>query len=354
MTLPLRHFFPFDLGVTAMGVTQAALDPQLAPAEVQAQIISLLSQNQGFEQMMQQVDVIKGRGSQWGQGEAKEGEGISREPIDKIVGLLGRSVVRNLVLCIRMNRVFKKGIPLKPDEALETKPRDQIKVSIALEEFCQDNFVAFSENAFRAGLHWDWLWAYINSDPKIPKEIHVLYEETLKDSLQVAQVAYGLSGLSKQFPMQQYSFAGGLLLNIGKVIQAIDAGKDGKKPWKEFIDSISKMEGQRDLAWKLLEPKNYSASHAQLGSCLVSFFKILRPLEKAICFYQEPYFLKGLDPDLYKLSAMLNLAQRCFESHVYSKDKPLSAAYKKYFDDLGINEKQVPLVFKKLKPLSIK
>ena len=75
---------------------------------------------------------------------------------------------------------------------------------------------------------------------------------------------------------------------------------------------------------KLLEPVWFGATHAELGSLLINFGALLRPIEKAICFYPYPERLKRIDRDLYQLSSVLSLSATLAQA---GKKKPRLEPY---------------------------
>ncbi len=124
-------------------------------------------------------------------------------------------------------------------------------------------------------------------------------------------MAYALGEKAKEIKTGKYLFAAGLLLPIGKVLMTCLFPKTGTgNTWPDFLAEVDRAGDRRFDYLRFLEPKKFPTTHAELSSLFVNFGGILRVIEKALYFYQDPEPLKKASPDLYNLATLLSLATR--------------------------------------------
>jgi len=356
MSIPIGHLLKLSLGRTAYRTLELTLNPLLAGPEVTNGLVDVMNTNQAYYHFMQKIEALAGRGEQWGEGENKDG-GVPQIPPTNIVGLLGKSTTRNSLLALRINRLRNEGLTRKEKDSMAMSPREQLHYALYLEEFCQDNYLAFPENAFKAGLHYDWIWSLIDKDKEIPKETKAYFEEVWAEGFAIAQIAYGLGGLVKNLPHQEYVFAAGLLLPIGKIYMSMTMGKDGKTPnWKDYLAEMDKY-GHRSTDYQLVTEKTkFGVTHAQYSALCMAVMGLAHPAERAVCFYMEPYFLKWAPKEKtwYPLTVLLHLAAHIRKSQNNKWAVAFSEVQGKMMKELSVKEANIPIILKKVKPYSKK
>ena len=142
------------------------------------------------------------------------------------------------------------------------------------------------------------------------------------EGLLMARAAYKIAVQmkGKTIKHEKYVFAGALLIPLGKVLMAQCFPKDrAEKSWLALQGEIDKSITMRKEAYNVIERRRFLVTHAQLAAVFVSFFIIFRPIEKAIAYYRDPYYMKKVDPALFQLANIFSLAQILQENFVSTK-----------------------------------
>jgi hypothetical protein len=242
--------------------------------------------------------------------------------LDRLLRLLGKIPVRNLVACAQMESLLgdaakkKSGAggpapgPGKDEGKITVTPSAVIPYALAAEAYCQDKGWVHPDHAFSAGLHYDWLVALLKKRGAPPDEKTAL-DAAFKEGIATGGMAYELGQRVGKVQHGKFLFASGMLLPIGKALMAsIFPTSLGDRAWGKFAKSIDQA---GDLAFDLLrytEHRTFPITHAELSSLIANFGALLRVAEKAIYYYHEPYQLKKLNPDLFQLSSVLAVAAR--------------------------------------------
>ena len=149
-----------------------------------------------------------------------------------------------------------------------------------------------------------------SSLPRRPrKKARRFSDANWKEALRTARVSYAIAGQVKEFKFNRFAFGAGLLLQLGKMLMAVSFPKEmADRSWAAFLTECDLYKTERKRAFEQLERRKFPISHNELAALFVSFFSLFRPIEKAIYYYKEPYFLKKASPDLYLMSVVLSIA----------------------------------------------
>jgi hypothetical protein len=309
---------PVALDAVAQGVI-GAIGHEATRAEDMA---PLIGSDARYRNYLFAQTFLAERMSEW----VTENEGQSNRDqilLDRLLRLLGKTPVRNLIACASLERLVgdpdpkpsggasQEGPPLGPgkDEGkITVMPSRVIPFALAAESACADRGWVHPETAFEAGLHYDWLAALIKKR-KAPPDEKAALDAAFKEGLGIARMAYELGHRVGSVQHGKFIVAAGLLLPIGKPLMAsLFPSSLGEGSWAKFAKSC---EGDACFDRLLfLEPALFPVTHRELGCLFVNFGGLLRAVEKAIQFYLEPYRLKGLEPHLYQLAALLSVAAR--------------------------------------------
>lgn len=289
-------------GPTLEGVLSVVANHDLYPRDLAPAVWP----NQAYTQFILKVDFLQTRVNEW-VAESPEGQPNYKVIIQRIFTLLGKQASRNLVACVRLNRALGV-IPRKSQDRMPLQPNEQLKHAIAAEEFCQSRDYAFSEVAFTGGLHYDLLLATMTRG-KASRDALAAFPTQWAESLKTAHFAYELGSRMKSFKSNHTLFAAGLVMGIGKILMTAMYPKElAAKSWPGFLTECEKLKTGRWLYMEVQETKRFEVTHSELSALAVSYCKMLAPIEKAVRYYENPYYLKKIAPDLYFLSALLSLA----------------------------------------------
>ena len=226
-------------------------------------------------------------------------------------------------LGLRHDRIFALSLPSGDDlvEPLtpgvstgERKPpgtpSQLIPFALEAEQICQDRRWVGPNEAFCAGLHYDWLAAINKKRGGAPEDKSAL-NTAFKEGVLTAKVAYEIGQGLQELRLGKHLFPAGLLLPIGKVIMACAFPARGAgTTWPKFL-AEGEQAGDRKIDYlQFMENRRFPITHSELSSLVVNFGALLRDIEKALYFYPEAYRLKRSDPDGYQLSVLLSVATR--------------------------------------------
>jgi hypothetical protein len=241
--------------------------------------------------------------------------------LGRILGLMGKVSIRNLIACAITSRVGGEPILSEGDEKISATPSRIIPFALAAEKICEDLNWIFPEAAFSAGLHYDWLQAIIKKRNGSPDEKTML-ESAFKEGLKLGKNAYRLGLQMKEIKLAKYLFSAGLILPIGKVLMTCLFPKsEGDQSWSKFVADCDQVGEKRADFYRYLEAKRFPVTHLEMSSLLMNFGELLREIEKAIYFSREPERLLKVDVGLHQLASILSILTT-FEQ---SGEKALSA-----------------------------
>ena len=294
-----------DLGATLDETFSTLAQPATANSQYLAEV---LRGNQAYEHLLRRSDLLKKRKSSLFDEEDADSADAAQATL-RIVGLLGKQGTRNALISLRLNRVLGTGIPDREDQAFTLDPQATLKRALEAEEFTLEKRMAHSEMSFVGGLLYDWLTALATQNKGIPKTASSYLDELWAQSHRTAQLVYHIGAVLKSFKYQQFAFAAGLTLSLGRYMMVVLFSST--KSWADFLEEMK--EENLDEFHPLFiarERKTFSMTHAELSALLASFYSPLKPIEKALCYYQEPVMLATAHPDLYRLSVILSIAHR--------------------------------------------
>jgi len=311
-------------GPTLEGAIAVVANHELYPKD----LAPAVWHNPAYVQFILRVDFLQSRINEW-IAESPEGQANYPMILTRIFTLLGKQASRNLVACIRLNRILGV-IPRKPGDRMPLLPKDQLKHAIAAEEFCLNKSFAFSEMAFLGGLHFDLLIASFTR-AKASRDALGAFPTQWVESLRTAHFAYEIGSRLKSFKWNDTVFAAGLAIGIGKILMTAQFPKEmGAGSWPGFLAECEKLKVGRWVHFELQEKTRFDTTHAELASLAASFWRFLAPVELAIRYYQTPYYLKTAKPDQYTVSAILCV------SHALAVGAPLGELHQRVLRNLGL------------------
>jgi hypothetical protein len=303
----------------ALGVFQAT-----GHEDVRAEALGpIIGDDSGYQRYLFAQTFLAERMSEW----LTENEGMPNRNqilLDRLLRLLGKIPVRNLVACAQLDRMLgdsakgpgsgaaagKPPGPGKEEGKITVTPSRVIPYALAAETLAQDKGWVNPQGAFNAGLHYDWLAAVLKKRSAPPDEKTAL-DAAFKEGLAVGRMANELGQRVGKIQHGKSLFAAGLLLPIGKALMTslFPASLD-ERSWAKFVKFCDQA-GDRVFDYYLYsEHRRFPITHAELSSLVVNFGALHRSVEKAIYFYPYPERLKKVDADLYQLSSALSVAVR--------------------------------------------
>jgi hypothetical protein len=291
----------------AAGVIVGAGDENLRAAS----FAPLINSDLRYRNYLFAQTFLSERMSDWLEENAQSAD-RERIALDRTLGLLGKAPVRNLMACAHVEKILGTldlSEIIDPEKKVNPRPTELIPFALASEKICQDRSWIFSEAAFSAGIHYDWLSAAIKKKGGTPEE-KTSIANAFADGALTAKMAYTLGERTREIKSGKYLFAAGLLLPIGKALMGCLFPKGAVPVWNEFVAESEKIPERKYDFYRYVEHRRFPVTHAELGGLFVNFGLVLREVEKAIYFYQDPEPLRQTLPELYQLSVMLSLANR--------------------------------------------
>jgi hypothetical protein len=246
-------------------------------------------------------------------------ENVDHTPviIDRILGLLGKDLVRNILISIRMNRVLGTNLPRKSkDTTLSLKFEDYVPLGIVAQDYCSEQKLMHTSMAFNAGLHYDWVTTLLNK-MKASADQKAQVKEVFKEGFLTARIAYRLAQKMGRMQLDRYVFAGGLVLPLGKVLMHVLFPKDLKeKSYAQFIADCEKHPKGKRFMMEALEHRRFPITHLELSSLLACFGETLRPVELAISQAQHSSYLEEFAPEQMQLASLWEVANMAAQDNL--------------------------------------
>jgi hypothetical protein len=288
----------------ACGVILAAGDETIHAQDLG----KLLNSDSGYRHYLFAQTFLSARMAEW-TSETQKIPNRDEVLLGRVLGLMGKTSIRNLIACAHLRRILGEPISREGDEKISTTPSQIIPFALAAEKVCEDQSWIFPEAAFCAGLHYDWLAAVIKKRKGPPDEKAAL-ESAFKEGLKTATASYrlALALKTKEIKLAKYLFSVGLLLPIGKVLMnALFPKSDGAQSWSKFVVDCEQSGERKADFYHYLEHRRFPVTHPELGSLFVNFGGILRRVEKAIYFSPDPEALSKVDLGVYQLASILSV-----------------------------------------------
>ncbi len=272
----------------------------------------MLESNPAQHHLAQSLDLFMVRLKKWeeelaSQVEKKPGEEAPKKTIytgTQLIDTLGRSQVRNAMAMIALLSATDVKLPRSIKEKSSLKSPETIKFAIQAEEYCEENRLARSDQAFLGGLHWDWLLHAYWQGKGPSKEISAPMEGAWRDSLKFAHKAYELGSKVKSLKNSELLFGAALLLPLGKVwMQALYA-----KGMKDLLSEALKLNEKAALWTEFQESRRFEVTHRELASQLAAGLGFFTPVQEALRYYLEPYFISDENLALQRFAQVLHAA----------------------------------------------
>jgi hypothetical protein len=289
----------------AFGIIQAAGDENIRVQD----LAGLLLSEPGYSHYLFAQTFLAERMTEW-QGDTKEQANRKEILLGRILGLMGKTSIRNLIACARTQRVLGEPVVTEGDDKISVTPSKVIPFALEAEKICEDKNWLFPDVAYSAGLHYDWLAAIIKKRNGPPEEKAAL-EAAFKEGIASAKRSYLLGLRMKEIRLAKYLFSAGLVMPLGKVLMSCLFPKaDGDKSWVKFVADCEAALFKKSDYYQFLEARRFPVTHHELASLFINFGGLLRDAEKAVYFSLNPDRLKKISPDLYQLSSILSLVER--------------------------------------------
>jgi len=257
----------------------------------------------------------------------------------RVVGLLGRAAVRNLVVSFRLSRMTGDEMPRKKEESLPLQPQSQIPFAIKTENYCQDTKLAFTEMGFVGGLHYDWLTALLEHR-KASDDSKVALKEAYAEGFLTAQYAYKICQQIKGVRLDRSVFAAALVLPLGKVLMSVVFPKSGgPQAWSGVMSECAKYGKRKQDAEDYFERKTFQVTYPELTALYVQAFEVLGAAGPSIRYALEPWLLLGGDRDQYQLAMILSISTTLVRAEGRKPGElPLREFQKKWMKQSGVKE----------------
>lgn len=324
-----QYLIPCVPGSTLEKVIELTKNPELYPSD----LAPLVAQNPAYFQFVMRVDFLKTKVKEWIE-EQPQGNVNYKVILERIFILIGKQAARNLVACIRINKIAGT-LPKKAQEPLPVQPNDQLKHAIAAETLCLERGYTYVENAYIGGLHYDFLNAILTKT-KAPRDCLNQLPVQWAESFKMAQIAYELASMMKSFKWNQYVFGSALVVGTGRLLMyALYTKESCEQSYPAFLSEVEKKKAFGNYFRMLNERRKYFPDGEELSSLCASLFKFFAPVERAILYVKTPYYLKKINPDLYTLSAILHVAEAA------AKSQQLTSMAQQCLRDLGLTAENI-------------
>jgi hypothetical protein len=281
------------------------LDKERYAADLTPAVIA----NGAYAQFVLKVDFLQGRIKDW-ISEMPEGQANQRVLLERVFILLGKQASRNLIASIRLARLAN-ALPRKKSERFSVNPKDQLRYALYAEEFCENRNYAETQLAFLGGLQYDLLQTAFTK-AKASRDAMNGFENLYPESVRTAHFAYEIGSRMGSFPFSEYVFPAALSLGMGKILALALYPKDlGPKSYAGFQAELEK---KTLLKWSWAdgeEKKRFPLTPHELAGLASMSFKFLAPVEPAIRFAKEAYYLKKTQPKLHALALLLGVSECC-------------------------------------------
>jgi HD-like signal output (HDOD) protein len=257
-------------------------------------------------------------------------EGLSKRTevpsLDGAVVLLGMQGSRNLVIALQLLRTVRGGghAELDKDGKVKVAAKDTLRYALKAEEFLTSQKLPYADTGYAAGLIFDYLAALGAELVEDKKKIANYVEQVFLHGMKTAQIAREINEALPESSFTKYIFASALIHDVGKIAMAIL-----DPAYFAFLDEVQKRDAPRAVR-DFAERKRFGVHHATLGGLICHYFRIFRPVEKAILHHHEPYLLRDLNRNLYQLSALISLSSNVANhfKRVDKLDDPVLAQWK--------------------------
>lgn len=296
-----QYLVPGLPGPTLERVIEMTLDKERYAGD----FAPIVMDNSAYAQFVLKVDFLQTRIKEW-LSEMPEGHANYRVILERIFILLGKQASRNLIASIRLARIGNL-LPRKKSERFSPNPKEQLKQALFCEEFCENQNYTASDLAFLGGLQYDLLSTNLIR-LKASREVQNVLPTAFADALKTATFAYEIGARMGSFPHSEYAFSAGLSLGLGKILATALYPKEGTPSYANFLAEVEK---KTVFKWEFAateERNRFPLRPVELSALAALNCGFLRPIEPAIRFCEEPYFLKRLQPKLHPLSLLIGLA----------------------------------------------
>ncbi len=329
---------PLPPGTTLRQVLKASGDESALAQDIARPIEA----NPLYLHSLLSIDSLSSRINQWTE-ELAEADERDHLLLNRLVGLLGKAAIRNLVACVRLHRMSGAGLPRKPSEKPRVAPREQLRFALAAEELCTDNHWIHPELAFVAGYHYDCL-AALFAAKKLPKDRSAYLTETFKHAVRNAKIAYAIASHASALEHGKHVVAAALLAPIGKALMAVMYPKeDGESSWHAFVAQASKLREPWNLAHLALEGRRFEITHEQLSYVVVLAFGAFGEIAPALLHIRTPAHFDSSDGGFNTLARLLSLTNKLSQ---HSGNAPLhqgvlSNIEHQWLGSIGIGTRQL-------------
>lgn len=227
----------------------------------------VLAQNPAHAHFLLSLGLVASRIAEW---DSSENNLPNRRElyVERLVALLGKTPVRNLVGCMRIARLTTGRLPTKSGMTPTLSPREQLKYALMAEDDCEAREVPAANLAFAAGLHYDWICALATA-AKAPPEVVGVVAESFAEAQQLARLAFRLGRRLKVFKHGDQAYAAALLVPLGNSLMAATYPKSiGAGSWAQCLTDAA---GAR-APWALehFEARRFKTSRGELAGMLMN------------------------------------------------------------------------------------
>jgi len=273
------------------------------------ELIPLFEKNAALRHFMLKLNFLADKIAQW-RSEVPENVDYEAVILDRILSLLGKNPVRNIVACIAMNRALGANLPRKlRDPGLSIDYTTQLPFALAAEEYCNEKKVMHSDMAFNGGLLYDWMNTLLTRK-KASVDQRVVVRDAFNEGFAIARVSYRLAQQMRRIRHHRFVFGGGLLVPIGKIPMSMIFSKElRERSWAKLVEDCAGHPRGRLAAMSTYEARRLPLRHLEVSALVASFGETFAPVEAAIAAVDHPYYLDAIDPGLAALAGLWSVAR---------------------------------------------
>ncbi|MBI3534103.1 MAG: HDOD domain-containing protein [Deltaproteobacteria bacterium] len=248
-----------------------------------------------------------------------ESKGMREElpSMDAAVILLGMQNSRDLIVSMQLLKTTKGLWPeWDKDGKLKLNPPDILKYALKTEEYLNSFKYEYADMGYVGGLFFDVLALIAVDYAKDKKKVLEYIENIYNHGFQTAKIGLELIKTIPSVSYSKYFFAACLTHDVGKIILALI-----EPDYFQFCDLAAK-KGLPRIIQNFVEQQKYGVSHHLLGATACHYFRLFKPIEKAILYHHHPFLLKNARKGLYQLSSLICLSTNIASN--FKKPEPSS------------------------------
>lgn len=235
---------------------------------------------------------------------------MTAAPAKDFLSSVGKIQARNAVASLAMMRSAQGPLPRNAADDFTFTPATKLKYALLSEDFHESRRLGHSEEAFLAGLHYDWFFELAMAD-KAPAEVQLELETAWKEGFRAAQVARRIASNYKNLPLSEWIFAATMSIYLGRAWSAwiYSVNHPGCAFWKDFRSKVDAVTTKKREAWRFIERRMFPLVHTDFAALSASSFGFLGDVAPVIAASQDPIVLRKVSPAHYQIALIVRAGQ---------------------------------------------